>query len=189
MSWSKYICLEALFWYKRFALDTQSYRNTPEVDPAFVLMASSSSSTSISTSTSTSKFDLPGPRNVPSFSPNGDGGHFSNLEKSDFFFIILWIGLFTVEEKFSMNRKISHFSFFFWFRTFTISGPVSLPIFRPNGEGGNYSNKIRWIGIFSEAEKFPINRKIFHFTNFKKMVAKNGGEQKAVGNKKRVRKI
>ena len=40
-----------------------------------------------------------------------------------------------------------------------------------------------------EVEKFPINRKIFHFTNFKKLVAKNGGEQKAVGNKKRVRKI
>ena len=64
-----------------------------------------------------------------------------------------------------------------------------VPIFRSNWEGGNFSNKIRWIGKFSEVEKFPINRKIFHFTNFKKMVAKNGGEQKAVGNKKRVRKI
>ena len=75
------------FLYKRFALDTQSQRNTPEVDPAFVLMASSSSSTSTSTSTSTSKFDLPGRRNLPSFSPNGDGVHFSNFEKSDFFFV------------------------------------------------------------------------------------------------------
>ena len=40
---------------------------------------------------------------------------------------------------------------------------LSVPIFRSNWEGGNFSTKIRWIGKFSEVEKFPINRKIFHF--------------------------
>ena len=60
-----------------------------------------------------------------------------------------------------------------------------MPIFRLNGEGGNFSNKINEIRTFAEGEEFPINRKIFHFTNFKKSVAKNGGEEKAVGNKKK----
>ena len=88
---------------------------------------------------------------------------------------IRWIGKFLEVEKFPINRKIIHF----------ISEPLSVPIIRSNWEGGNFSNKIRWIGKFPEVEKFPINRKIFHLTNFKKMVAKNGGEQKAVGNKKK----
>ena len=59
-----------------------------------------------------------------------------------------------------------------------------MQIFRSNWEGGNFSNKIRWIGKFSEIDKFPINWEIFHFTNCKKMVAKNVGEQKVVGKKR-----
>ena len=103
---------------------------------------------------------------VPIFRSNWEGGNFSTK--------IRWIGKFSEVEKFPINRKIFHF----------ISGPLSLPIFRSNWTG-NFPNKIRWIRKFSEVDKFPINRKIFHLTNFKKMVAKNGGEQKAAGNKKK----
>ena len=59
-----------------------------------------------------------------------------------------------------------------------------MPIFRLNGEGGNFSNKINEIRTFAEGEEFPINRKIFHFSNFFK---KSGGKKK-VGKKKGIKK-
>ena len=99
--------------------------------------------------------------------------HFSHFKNS----VILYIQVF---QCINFQIKLRKWKIFRW--------PLSVPIFRSNW-GENFSNQIRWIGKFSEVEKFPVNRKIFHFTNFKKMVAKNGGEQKALGNKKRVRKI
>ena len=71
-----------------------------------------------------------------------------------------------------------------------------MPIFRLNGEGGNFSNKINGIRTFAEGEEFPINRKIFHFSNFfkkvgvqksggKKVGVKKSGGKKSGGKKKR----
>ena len=39
-----------------------------------------------------------------------------------------------------------------------------MPIFRPNGEDGNFSNKIRWIGTFAEGGKFSNLVKIGEFS-------------------------
>ena len=50
---------------------------------------------------------------------------------------------------------------------FTYSSlPLSVSIFRLNGEGRIFSNKFRWFRIFAECQYFPMNRKILHFTNF-----------------------
>ena len=82
-----------------------------------------------------------------------------------------------------VNWKIFHFLTFSRIREIYSSGPVSVPIFRPNGESGNCSTKIRWIGTFAKGgnsskiwsigifvvkEDFPANRKIFHFPTFSK---------------------
>ena len=57
-----------------------------------------------------------------------------------------WIGIFAVEDNFPINRKISTFPTFSKIPKFYLSGPLCLPIFRSSGEGGDFSNKIRWIG-------------------------------------------
>ena len=112
MSWSKYICLEALFYTSASRL----IRRASAIPQRWIRLLNwwppPHPQTSTSESTSTSKFDLPGRRNLPSFSPNGDGVHFPISKNRNFFCKILWIGLFTIEEKFAINRKISHFSNF-----------------------------------------------------------------------------
>ena len=48
--------------------------------------------------------------------------------------------MFAVEENIPINRKFFQFSTFSKIPKFYSSGPVSVPIFRPNREGGNFSN-------------------------------------------------
>ena len=75
--------------------------------------------------------------------------------------------MFAVEENIPINRKFFQFSTFSKIPKFYSSGPVSVPIFRPNREGGNF-----------------FNLKIFHFSNF---FLKSGGKKmgvKKVGVKK-----
>ena len=48
---------------------------------------------------------------------------------------------FAVEENFPINGKIHHFSNLKKKSDFLLSMPVSMPIFRPNGEGGNFPIK------------------------------------------------
>ena len=53
-----------------------------------------------------------------------------------------------------------------------------MPIFRPNGEGGNFCNKIRRIGTFAGGEEFPENFSLYQH------LKKSWGKKK-VGVKKR----
>ena len=103
-----------------------------------------------------------------------ESGKFSNLEKSENFLPKSdQLEYFQVRKIFRQIGKFSTFPSF------------SKILFRPIGEGGNFSNEIRLIGIFAEGEEFPINRKFFHFTNFlTKVGVKKSGGKKKVGVKK-----
>ena len=101
-------------------------------------------------------------------------------------------------KNFPLNRKCFHFPTFSKILKLCLWGPVSLPIFRPNGASGNFSNKIRWIGTFAKSgnsskswsigifeveEDFPTNRKIFHFPTFSKIIFRPNGEGGNFSNK------
>ena len=91
---------------------------------------------------------------------------------------IRWIGTFARGEKFPINRKIFHFSNFLenseilYIRAYNCTKfqlewrKWKIFHFGENFSTSKFSSKITWIGTFARGEKFPINRKIFHFSNF-----------------------
>ena len=75
---------------------------------------------------------------------------------------------------FRSKRKFSDFSTFTKIRNFFYSGPVILRCFSRSRGSENFPlwiieklySKIKSIGTFAKAVKFPINRKIVQFYNF-----------------------
>ena len=88
-------------------------------------------------------------------------------------------------------KKFWTWNWIFWWKIFHFgeilflaSGPSSMPNFSPNKGSGKFStlvenfplpesskkkffySKITWIGTFCIGDFFPINRKIFHFSDF-----------------------
>ena len=83
--------------------------------------------------------------------------------------------MFAVEENIPINRKFFQFSTFSKIPKFYSSGPVSVPIFRRNGECGNFP-----IGKFSTLATF-LKKEGVKKSGGKKMGVKKKGGKKKVG--------
>ena len=90
-----------------------------------------------------------------------------------FFLLFFLFFLYLLSIKY-FSRKFTTFTTFSKILIFYLSGPVSVPIFRRNGEGGNFSNE---------------NRENFHFTNFFKIGDKKKVGVKSVDKKLGIKKV